>query len=359
MAELEAAAYTVPTDAPESDGTLAWQATTIVVVHAHGGGETGLGYTYGPPAVARLVADVLADVVRDADVLAPQCTWRAMRAALRNAGQPGAGALALSAVDLALHDLRARALGVPLARALGAFHDAVPAYGSGGFTAYDDAQLHDQLAGWAQEGFGRVKIKVGRDPGADPHRLEVAREAVGDGVGLMVDANGAFRAREAIDWARWYGEHGVVWFEEPVSSDDLAGLRRVRDTAPPGVDVTAGEYVWNVFDAQRMLAAESVDVLQVDVTRCGGLTELVRIDGVAKAHHVPLSAHCAPAVSCHAFCAVEDLMPLEFFHDHARVERMLFDGLPAVRDGMVAPDLGCPGNGLLLRAQDAERYRSD
>jgi L-alanine-DL-glutamate epimerase-like enolase superfamily enzyme len=201
-------------------------------------------------------------------------------------------------------------------------------------------------------------MKVGRDPEADPHRLAVARDAVGQEVALMVDANGAFRSREAADWAQWYGEQGVVWFEEPVSSDDVAGLRHVRDAAPRGMDVTAGEYVWSLFDAQRLLEAGAVDVLQVDITRCGGLTELMRIDGLAKAHHVPLSAHCAPALSAQAFCAVEDLMPLEYFHDHARVEHLLFDGLPVVRDGAVVPDLDRPGNGLGLRVRDAERFRS-
>jgi L-alanine-DL-glutamate epimerase-like enolase superfamily enzyme len=247
---IDAAAYTVPTDAPESDGTLAWDATTIVV-HAHAGGRTGLGYTYGPAAIAGVISGMLAGVVRRRDALAPQAAAAAMRAALRNAGQAGMGAMALSAVDLALHDLRARLLDVPLSRAVGCARAEVPVYGSGGFTSYSLERLAEQLGGWAADGIPRVKMKVGRDPARDPDRLVAAREAIGDHVELMVDANGAFTAAAAREWAARYAEYGVRWFEEPVSSDDVDALRLVRETAPPGVAVAAGEYAWSARDVRR------------------------------------------------------------------------------------------------------------
>src|SRR3954454_2099458 len=355
---IDVAAYTVPTDGPESDGTLSWDSTTIVVVQAHGGGQSGLGYTYGPPAAASVVAGTLAELARGGDALAPQQPCTSMRAALRNAGQQGIGALALSAVDTALHDLRAKLLGVSLAAALGAFREEVPVYGSGGFTSYSLERLREQLGGWAEQGLGRVKMKVGREPSADHARLRAAREAIGDTATLMVDANGAFTPPQAMAWADAYGEAGADWFEEPVSSDDVAGLARVREACPAGMSVAAGEYVWSLFDAQRLLDAGAVDVLQADVTRCGGPTELMRIDALARARNRPFSAHCAPAISAHAGCAMESLIHLEYFHDHVRLEQMLLDGVLEPEDGALRPASGAPGLGLELRRQDAERYRA-
>jgi L-alanine-DL-glutamate epimerase-like enolase superfamily enzyme len=355
---LEVAAYTIPTDAPESDGTFAWDSTTIIVVHAHAGGETGLGYTYGHEAVGTLIAGKLADAVADADALAPGGAWLAMRYALRNIGQPGIGAMAVAAVDIALHDLRARLLGLPLFQALGPVRDSVAAYGSGGFTSYSDEQLREQLGGWAAEGFRSVKMKVGREPARDPHRIAVAREAIGDDVELMVDANGAFTPDTALFWARRYADAGITYFEEPVSSDDLTGLRRVRDRAPRGLAIAAGEYGWSVFDAERMLAAGAVDILQADVTRFCGISELERVDGLCRSHSIPFSAHCAPAVSAHACCALQSFKHLEYFHDHARLESLLFDGTVDPVGGELRPDPSRPGLGLELKRADAERYRA-
>ena len=354
---LDVSAYTIPTDGPESDGTLAWDSTTIIVVEAHGAGRTGLGYTYGSDAVAGLITGKLADLVRGANILAPQRTWAAMRRALRNAGQPGVGAMAVSAVDVALHDLRARLLEIPLSAALGAFRDAVPIYGSGGFTSYSHERLCEQLGGWAAEGIPRVKMKVGRHPEQDPGRIAAVREAVGPDVELMVDANGAFNPTEASAWAERYAAADVRYLEEPVTSDDPDGMRRVRDDAPAGLAIAAGEYAWSLYDVERLLAAEAVDIAQADVTRCGGLTELVRIDGLCKARSLPFSAHCAPALSAHAGCAMETLIHLEYFHDHVRIENLLFDGVTQPSGGVLRPDPSVAGTGLELKRVDAERFR--
>jgi L-alanine-DL-glutamate epimerase-like enolase superfamily enzyme len=340
-------AIEIPTDEPESDGTLEWDSTTVVIVEVDGRGQTGLGYTYADASVAALIESKLAPLVEDHDPMAPPATWLRMRAALRNVGQQGAGAMAISAVDIALWDLKAKLLGVSLADALPRFHDAVPVYGSGGFTSYSLERLTEQLRGWVKQGFNRVKIKVGRDPGADPERLDAAREAVGPNVELMVDANGAFDRMHALEWAqRYHEEWNVKWFEEPVSSEDLEGMAFVRDHGPPGIAIAAGEYAWDLADLARMAAC--VDVLQPDVTRCGGVTAFIRADGIARAHGVPLSAHCAPAASLHACCACESLLHLEYFHDHTRVESMLFDGVPAAASGVLRPNPDRNGLGLAL-----------
>ncbi len=352
---LEVSAYTVPTDSPESDGTLEWDSTTMVLVEASGGGERGLGYTYGDVSVGRFVESKLADVVEGADAMSPPAAWAAMQHAIRNAGRPGVGAMAVAAVDIALWDLKARLLEMPLADTLPRFHESVPVYGSGGFTSYSLDRLREQLGGWASEGIPRVKMKVGRDPGSDPGRIRAVREAVGDGVELMVDANGAYRRKQALYWAERFAEEGITYLEEPVSSEDREGLRFLRDNGPAGLAIAAGEYEWTL--SQLADLAGCVDILQADVTRCGGITNLLRADGLCKGRTVPFSAHCAPAISAHACCAMETLVHLEYFHDHVRVENMLFDGvLEPEEGGYLRPDPSRPGLGLQLKRSEAERY---
>ena len=351
---IEVSAYTVPTDSPESDGTLRWDSTTMVLVEAIGGGRRGLGYTYGDVSVGKFVESKLASTVEGADAMSPPAAWKAMQEAIRNAGRPGVGAMAISAVDIALWDLKARLLGVALADALPRFYAAVPVYGSGGFTSYSNERLRDQLGGWASEGIPCVKMKVGREPQEDPERLRVAREAIGEDVGLFVDANGAYTRKQALLWAQRFAEEGISYLEEPVSSEDREGLRLLRDRGPGGLSIAAGEYEWTL--PQLADLAGCVDILQADVTRCGGITNLLRVDGICKGRQIPFSAHCAPAVSVHACCAMETLSHLEYFHDHVRLEGMLFDGVLSPEGGELRPDGSRTGLGLDIKRADAERY---
>jgi L-alanine-DL-glutamate epimerase-like enolase superfamily enzyme len=231
----------------------------------------------------------------------------------------------------------------------------VPIYGSGGFCSYSLERLGEQLGDWVAEGIPRVKMKLGRDPEADPRRLDAAREAIGDDTELYVDANGAFAPKEALAWAhRYAGEWGVTWFEEPVSSADADGLRLVREQGPPGLDVAAGEYAFVPRDFVNLLGA--VDCLQADPTRCGGVTGVLAAAGLAQAHQLDLSAHCAPQVSAHVFCGVPTLRHLEYFHDHVRIERLHFDGTLDPEGGALRPDPDRPGLGIELKRADAERW---
>jgi L-alanine-DL-glutamate epimerase-like enolase superfamily enzyme len=344
---LQVDAVTIPTDEPESDGTLEWDSTTIVIVRV----DDGIGYTYCDRAAAEVIRSQLADCIGE-DVRA---SWLAMNRAVRNAGRPGIASCAISAVDQALWDRKARQLGISLADLLGRAHDSVPIYGSGGFCSYSNERLQEQLGDWAAGGIPRVKMKVGREPERDPARLDAAREAIGDDVELYVDANGAFNRKQALAWAdRYAREWGVTWFEEPVSSADGDGLRLLRDRAPAGLEVAAGEYAYVPADFRSLLGA--VDCLQADVTRCGGITGLLGVAGLAAAFSLDLSAHCAPAISAHAFCAVERRRHLEYFHDHVRIEHMLFDGVPEPDGGLLRPDRTRPGNGLELKRQEVARW---
>jgi L-alanine-DL-glutamate epimerase-like enolase superfamily enzyme len=356
---IEAAAYDIPTDRPESDGTLEWTSTVVVVVQAHAGGRTGVGYTYGSAGCVDVIGSTLGGEVCGGDALQVGKAWASMVHSVRNVGWPGVAAEAISAVDIALWDLKAKLLELPLVVALDAVHDATPIYGSGGFCSYSDRELAEQLTGWVDAGIPRVKMKTGREPARDPQRLTAARKAIGDDVELFVDANGAFGRKEALAWAATYaGEYGVRWFEEPVSSDDLAGLRLVRDRAPGGLEVAAGEYGYRPAYFRRMLEAQAVDCLQADVTRCGGITGFLKVAGLCDSHGIDLSAHCAPQVSAQACTAVWHLRHLEYFHDHNRIERLLFDGvLEPEPGGRLRPDRSRPGLGLELKPADVEQWR--
>jgi len=350
--------YTIPTDAPESDGTLEWDETTILVVHAASGGVTGLGYTYAAAAAGQIAASLLAGIVCGRDVMDVEACYVAMRQAVRNIGRDGVAATAISAVDIALWDLKARLLDVSLVALLGAARKSIAVYGSGGFTSYSLDRLQEQLAGWVNAGIGAVKMKVGRDADADRVRVRAARQAIGPAPQLFVDANGACTRKQALAQAECFAQHGVSWFEEPVSSDDLEGLRRIRDRVPAGMDIAAGEYGYDVQYFRRLADAGAVDVLQADATRCGGVTGFLRVAAVCDAFGLPLSAHTAPGVHAHLCCAAARARNLEYFHDHVRIETLLFDGFPVPADGALRPDRSRPGLGLALKRADAEKYRS-
>jgi L-alanine-DL-glutamate epimerase-like enolase superfamily enzyme len=354
---LEVRAYTVPTDYPGSDGTATWEATTMILVEASAAGRVGLGWTYGDLASGTVIASTLRDVVVGRDAMRVSASWEAMARACRNLGRPGVASMAIAAVDTALWDLKARLLELPLATLLDAAHEEVPVYGSGGLTSYPDERLAAQMSGWVEQGFTRVKMKVGREPERDLHRVRVVREAIGPDTELYVDANGALSRAQASWFARRFAEDfGVSWFEEPVSSDDLDGLRGICERAPAGMDIAAGEYGYMLNYFERMLQAGAVSCLQADVTRCEGITGLLRVAALCQARSLELSAHCGPSVHAHPCCAVIPLRHLEYFHDHARLERMLLDGVLDPAGGKLRPDLSRPGNGLELKRADAERY---
>lgn len=348
--------YRIPTDYPESDGTLKWDHTTLVLVRAEAGGKTGLGYTYADPATGKLIEQLLAKVVEGRDVMAIPAIWDAMVRRIRNLGRPGIVSMAISAVDAALWDLKARLLDLPLVTLLGAAREAVPIYGSGGFTSYSDEQLQKQLSGWVDQGIPSVKMKIGRNASADLQRVRLARKAIGPETELFVDANGAYSRKQALAQAEKFSESNVSWFEEPVSSDDLAGLRLIRDRAPAVMDIAAGEYGYESVYFLRMLQAGAVDVLQADATRCGGISGFLKAASLCDAYQLPLSAHTAPTLHAHVGCAAPRLRNLEYFHDHVRIENMFFDGVLQPAQGKLRPDLSRPGLGIELKQADVQRF---
>jgi L-alanine-DL-glutamate epimerase-like enolase superfamily enzyme len=358
---LTAEVYVIPTDAPEADGTLAWDSTTMVLVTARAGGQEGIGWSYAAGAAAGVVSDVLAGVAKGRDSFDIPAVAEDMARALRNVGRAGIGATALSAADIALWDLKARLLGLPVAGLLGRARQQVPVYGSGGFTSYDERQTRAQLSGWVErDAIPRVKIKIGESWGGnearDLARVALAREIIGWETELYVDANGGYSAGQAVRVGqRMTAEHDVSWFEEPVSSQDLAGLAAVRHQV--SADVTAGEYSWTLADSALLIDSGAVDCLQLDVTRCGGITEFLRGAALAAAHNLQVSAHCAPNLHAHVGAAVTNLRHVEYFHDHQRIEQLFFDGALSPQGGSLTPDPAWPGLGLVLRRADAKQFR--
>jgi L-alanine-DL-glutamate epimerase-like enolase superfamily enzyme len=353
--DLRVSAFTIPTDSPEADGTYEWDSTTIVIVEVAGGGKQGLGYTYADSAKAKLIDEKLKQVVIGRDAMAVQAAWLAMLHSIRNLGRPGICAMAISAVDTALWDLKARLLDLPLVTLFGQVRDALPIYGSGGFTNYSNKQFQNQLCGWVEQGIPRVKMKIGRDAKIDRQRVAVARKAIGEDIDLFVDANGAYSGKQAVAQARAFEQFGVSWFEEPVSSDDLENLRFVRNSAPANMEIAAGEYGYDIDHFRRMLDVGAVDVLQADATRCCGFTGFLQAATLCDARHVRLSSHCAPALHTHIGCAAPAVRHAEYFHDHVRIERMIFDGIVEPRTGALRPGLDKPGLGLTLKRADAQK----
>ena len=352
---IQVSTYRIPTDFPESDGTLQWDHTTLVLVRATAGTAAGIGYTYAARPVAALVEDVLAKAIEGRDAMdIPDC-WQAMVQRIRNLGRPGICSMAISAVDAALWDLKARLLDVPLVKLLGAVRTSVPIYGSGGFTSYSIRQLQDQLGGWVEQGIPQVKMKIGRNASDDRERVRAVREVIGSAE-LFVDANGAYSRKQALLQAEEFAQHGVTWFEEPVSSDDLEGLHLLRNRAPAGMDIAAGEYGYDAGYFRRMLEAQAVDVQQADATRCGGITGFLQVASLCQAFHLPLSGHTAPTLHTQLGCVAIPFRNLEYFHDHVRIERMFFDGAPEPIHGELRPDLSSPGMGIELKEVDAERF---
>jgi L-alanine-DL-glutamate epimerase-like enolase superfamily enzyme len=364
----EASAFTIPTETPESDGTAEWSATTLVLVQVEAQGVAGLGYTYAHACCVPLIRETLFPIVSRKSPFAVASLWDQMNAAVRNYGRSGVASCAIAAVEMALWDLKARLLKRPLVELIGAVRERIPIYGSGGFTSYSEQQLCQQLSQWTSEGISMVKMKVGRSPDLDPARVATARRAIGGSAQLFVDANGAYSAKLSLRLAAAFSEQNVRWFEEPVSSNNLPGLRFVREHTPllsvfhigrndSDMDIAAGEYNYDLRQARAMLEEQAVDVLQADATRCG-ITGFLQMAELCEAFETPLSAHTAPALHAHLCCAARRARHVEYFFDHVRIEQMLFAGPTTKHDsGYLKPDLGQHGLGLELKDKDAEKFR--
>ncbi len=350
-------AYKLPTEKPESDGTLKWHFTVLVLVEIGAGDLNGIGYTYADSATAVFVKEHLVPLLEGEDAMDNTRLWHWMFHQARNLGRPGITSMAISAVDVALWDLKAKFLQLPLCRLLGQKRQFLPVYASGGFTSYDPEEIAEKFSEWKAGGYHMFKMKIGRNKAEDLQRMRSARQTIGEENQLFVDANGAYAPKEAIAMAAEMEQFDVRWFEEPVTSDDPEGLKLVRAHVPAETEVAAGEYAYTPNDFRRFLEKRAVDVLQADATRCGGITGFLKADTLCEAFHIPLSAHCAPALHLHVGLCSEKIRHAEYFRDHVRIEKELFEGCPEARDGKLWPNLERWGLGLEFKFADAEKYQ--
>lgn len=355
--KLNVAAYKIPTDAPEADGTLQWNSTTLVLVEIEAANKKGIGYTYANESAAFLIEKNLKDLVLQRNALDIARINDSLTQQIRNSGTCGISMMAISAIDNALWDLKAKIFEVPLCKLLGQVKDSMLIYGSGGFTSYNKKQLQQQFEHWAEQEIGYIKMKVGAQTEKDVERVKEARGVLDSKIQLMIDANGAYSAKQALQKAFEVAQYNVIWFEEPVSSDNLEGLNFIREHAPAQINIAAGEYGYNLPYFESMLHANAVDILQADATRCGGITGFLKAGFLAEAHQLPFSSHCAPALHLHAAICLPSFFISEYFHDHVRIEQMLFDGVPPVENGFLKPDLSRTGSGFEFKEKDAERYK--
>ena len=324
-----------------------------------GGGEIGLGYTYSGASIVELIGGKLASAVRGQDAFNPQAALLSMQRAVRNLGREGLAATAISAVDAAIYDLKARLLGVPLFAMLGSYRDCVPIYGSGGFTTYSDTELLKQLGGWvANERMRLVKMKVGSEPDADPARVKAAKQAIGDQATLFVDANGAYRRPAGLATSRnVFAEQQVGWFEEPVSADDLAGLRATR-RAGSGRHGDRGRRVclYRRLCAQHAAGAGG---------RCaaGGCDPLRRHDRLSADRstlrgipHRPVRTLRAGPAPPRRLCVARVCGIWNGFTIMSGSNTCCSTARLCLPRASIRPDPSRPGNGLTFKHQDAARY---
>lgn len=347
--------YKIPTQTPEADGTLDWDHTILVYVEINGGGKTGIGYSYACYATAILIKEILSERIKGMNIFDIPSIGYHMIHAIRNQGRDGISSMAISAVDIALWDLKAKLLDISLVKLLGSLNEKVVVYGSGGFTNYSDQQLEEQVKLWKSFGINKIKIKIGRDPKGDETRILNLQNYYGERPEIFVDANGAYQKKEALYYGKRFAELGVVWFEEPVSSDDIESLKFLSENVPPPVNIAAGEYGYNLFYFNRMLKEKAVDILQIDATRCGGFSEMIKAINLAETYSIPVSTHCAPYLHLHMACAT-NVIHMEYFYDHYRIETELFDGAITPDNGHLKPDCSRPGIGLELKKKDAEKF---
>jgi L-alanine-DL-glutamate epimerase-like enolase superfamily enzyme len=319
-------------------------------------GLEGLGV--GQPGARELIERTLKELLVGQDPLCHEKLWDDMFWRVRGFGRKGLAFCAISAVDIALWDLKGKAFGVPLYRLLGPYTDSVPIYGSGGWTHFTEAELVAEQLGYVERGIPRVKMKVAKDFGQaeaeDLRRLAAVRRAVGDGVEVYVDANNGYYAKQAIRLARRFEEYNVGWFEEPVLADDVAGLAAVARAID--LPVATGEHEYTKYGFRELIAQGGADIVQPDVGRVGGVTEWLKVAHLAHAFNLPVAPHAVQLVHLHLACATPNLKVVEYLGVAEEVDRVWYTEFPAPKDGRWSPSPDRHGLGLALDPTAVKLY---
>jgi L-alanine-DL-glutamate epimerase-like enolase superfamily enzyme len=311
-------------------------------------GYEGLGV--GQTVARDIVQGVLRPLLIGQDPLCIEKLWDDMFWRVRGFGRKGVAFCAISAVDIALWDLKAKLFGVPLYRLIGPYTDRVPIYGSGGWTSFTEAELVREQTGYVERGIPRVKMKVAKDFGhaerEDVRRLAAVRKAVGDDVEIYVDANNGYYAKQAIAMARRLAEYDVKWFEEPVLADDIAGLAAIARAID--IPVATGEHEYTRYGFKELIAQGGADIVQPDVGRVGGVSEWLKVAHLAQAFNLPVAPHAVQLVHLHLACCTPNLKVVEYLGVSEESDRVWYTEFPEPRDGYWSPYPDRPGLGLEL-----------
>ena len=321
-------------------------------------GVEGLGVGEAPPGVRQVVESGFKELLIDQDPfdiekIRHRLFWRSHRY-----GRQGIASRAASAIDIGLWDLKAKALGLPLYRLLGAFTDTVPIYGSGGWTDFSEQELVAEMTGHVEQGIKAVKMKIGKDMGKsereDIERVAAVRKAVGDDVALYVDVNSGYYAKQAIYMCKEFEQYQVGWIEEPVLADDLTGLAEIRRAV--SIPVATGEEEYTKQGFKELISGGAVDIVQPDVQRIGGVTEWMKVARLAEAFGLPMAPHAAQLVHLHVACAIPNLKAVEYMNHYLEADRLWYTEFPEPRDGMWSPYPDKPGLGLELDPYAVDRW---
>ena len=323
-------------------------------------GLEGLGTGDGGRTAQLLINESLKPLLIGQDPLRIEKLWDDMFWRLRGVGRKGLAFAAISAVDIALWDLKAKYFNVPLYELLGAYTDSVPIYGSGGWTHFSVDELVAEQLGYVERGMKSVKMKVGKDFGQsekeDIARLAAVREAVGDEIEILIDANNGYYAKQAIRMAREFAPYRVGWFEEPVLADDIEGLAVIARAID--IPVATGEHEYSKYGFRELIARGGADIAQPDIGRVGGVTEWMKVAHLAHAFNLPVAPHAFQVVHLHVTCATPNLRIVEYLGASEEFDRLAYTEFPEPVDGMWSPNPDKPGLGLELNPDVVKKYGS-
>lgn len=315
-------------------------------------GLEGIGLTYhevGGEATRELILRNMAPKLIGRDPLETEAIWQEFFHYLRGVGRKGLMYGALSAVDIALWDLKGKIVDLPLYRLLGGNRTKIPVYASGGWTSFSDDQLVDEMKGMVAQGYKAVKFKVGVEGGTNPRRdverVRKVREALGPTIDILVDANNCFDAATGVQLANRIREYDIFLFEEPVFADDIPGLAKFKR----GTDIPlgTGEHEYTKFGVRDLLLHDAVDIVQVDGARVGGYTEMLKAAALTQAWNVKFAPHAMENIHLNLAGAVPNTLFLERLIMFEEITARTFRNAPVPVDGfMEIPDL--PGLGLEL-----------
>jgi L-alanine-DL-glutamate epimerase-like enolase superfamily enzyme len=319
-------------------------------------GIEGLGVTFFGGALTpalKAAVDALGQLVQGEDPMHVEAVAAKLRQAAGTAGPGGVFTLALSAIDTALWDIKGKALGQPVCALLGGLRDRVPTYASGALMRPHPvdylAKAGPRLVGM---GFRQMKMQCGSEAtvAGSVERVRVMREAIGEDVDLMCDINQLWSVNQAIEIGKRIEPYHLFWLEDPVAHDDYQGLARVADnlTTP----IAAGEYHYGIRPFRHMLEARSIDVVMIDLVRVGGITQWMKVAGMAEAFNLPVVSHLIPEIHVHLVAAIPNGLTVEYMPWTLR----LFEETPVLADGKLAVPKK-PGLGLTFSAEALKRYQ--